>query len=86
MEERQVKTVSECLPFNPQIPVTWLECGWQPPGGGPRRNWQPSGYSSLVLEDILDTSQRPKMEDFDQYLFIELNMLLWDEDHATNRG
>jgi len=29
----------------------------------------------LVLEDILNTEQRPKIEDFDQYLFIVLKMV-----------
>jgi len=79
VEERQVQTVSECIPFDPQIPVTWLNVD----GShlveileeiGSRLDIHP-----LTLEDILDTSQRPKMDDFDHYLFIELNMLSWDE-------
>lgn len=79
VEERQVQRVSECIPFDPQIPVTWLNVD----GShlveileeiGSRLDIHP-----LVLEDILDTNQRPKMEDFDHYLFIELNMLSWDE-------
>jgi magnesium transporter len=82
VEECQVQTVSECIPFDPQIPVTWLNVEGSHPVEileeiGSRLDIHP-----LVLEDILDTSQRPKMEDFDQYLFIELNMLLWDRDHG----
>jgi magnesium transporter len=33
----------------------------------------------LVLEDILHTSQRPKVEEFDGYLYIVLRMLYYDE-------
>ena len=33
----------------------------------------------LVLEDVVNTGQRPKMEDFDDYLFIVLKMLHYDE-------
>ena len=33
----------------------------------------------LVLEDIANTGQRPKMEDFDDYLFVVLRMLRLDE-------
>lgn len=33
----------------------------------------------LLLEDILNTTQRPKVEDFGKYLSIFLNMLFWDE-------
>jgi magnesium transporter len=32
----------------------------------------------LVLEDILHTEQRPKLEDYDDYLFIVLKMLFFD--------
>jgi magnesium transporter len=34
----------------------------------------------LVLEDILNTDQRPKLEVFDDYIFIVLKMLTFDED------
>jgi magnesium transporter len=33
----------------------------------------------LVLEDILHTDQRPKYEEYDQYIFIIVNMLWYDE-------
>ncbi|MBU1659971.1 MAG: magnesium/cobalt transporter CorA [Chloroflexi bacterium] len=79
VNERQAQTVSECIPFNPQTPVTWLNVGGSHQVEileeiGSRLDIHP-----LVMEDILDTSQRPKMEDFDRFLFIELNMLSWDE-------
>lgn len=34
----------------------------------------------LVLEDILNTNQRPKMEEFDDYLYIVSKALLWNAD------
>ena len=33
----------------------------------------------LTLEDILNTDQRPKMEDFDHYLYIVMKVLCYDE-------
>ena len=33
----------------------------------------------LVLEDILNTGQRPKLEDFDEYVFVVLKMLRYGE-------
>jgi magnesium transporter len=81
-EEHQVQTVAECLPFDPNNAVSWLNVEGshqveilEEIGG--RLDIHP-----LALEDILDTSQRPKLEDFEEYLFIELNMLLWDQDHS----
>lgn len=35
---------------------------------------------SLVLEDILNTFQRPKIEDFDDYLFLVLKMFNYDRE------
>ena len=79
VKEWQPKTVSECFPFDPQNPVTWLNVD----GSHEVETLEEIGshldIHMLVLEDILDTSQRPKMEEFNHYLFIELNMLSWDE-------
>jgi magnesium transporter len=36
---------------------------------------------SLVLEDVLNTEQRPKMDDFDDYLFLVLKMVYPDTEH-----
>jgi magnesium transporter len=37
------------------------------------------GVHPLVLEDIADTGQRPKMEDFDDYIFVVLKMFRFDD-------
>jgi magnesium transporter len=79
VEERQVQTVSECFPFDPQVPVTWLNVAGSRQAEALEDIGNRLGIHPLVLEDILDSSQRPKMEDFDLYLFIEMNMLSWDE-------
>ena len=34
----------------------------------------------LVLEDIVNTSQRPKIDEYDDYIFIVLKMLYYDKD------
>jgi magnesium transporter len=41
------------------------------------------GIHPLLLEDILNTDQRPKMEHYDSYIYLILKMLHWHE--ATNR-
>lgn len=38
------------------------------------------GIHSLVLEDIVHTDQRPKVEFFDSYIYIVLKMLQYDKD------
>jgi len=42
------------------------------------------GLHPLVLEDILNTQQRPKAEDFGDYLYIVLKMLYLREGELTS--
>lgn len=37
----------------------------------------------LTIEDILNVEQRPKIEEFEDYIFITLVVLLWDEKHSA---
>jgi magnesium transporter len=80
--ERLVRAVVDCIPFNPQTPVTWLNVDGSHQVEVLEEIGNLLDIHPLALEDILDTSQRPKMEDYDRYLFIELNMLIWDGDHS----
>ncbi len=43
------------------------------------------GLHPLVLEDILHTDQRPKLEAYEEYLFLVLKMLHFDEETAEVR-
>ena len=36
----------------------------------------------LVLEDILNTGQRPKVEDFDDYIYITLKMFHSEDENG----
>lgn len=39
-----------------------------------------AGLHHLVIEDIHNTYQRPKVEDYDNHVFIVLKMITWDQD------
>jgi magnesium transporter len=36
------------------------------------------GIHPLILEDIMNTGQRPKMEDFEDYIFVVVKMIYYD--------
>jgi magnesium transporter len=44
------------------------------------------GIHPLVLEDILNTDQRPKMEDYENFVFVVMKMLRYDEALRTIDG
>jgi magnesium transporter len=82
MKQRKVQSVSECFPFDATFPVTWIRVAGSPRVETLEEIGSNLSIHPLTLEDVLDTSQRPKMEDFGRYLFIELNMLIWDPDQS----
>ncbi len=81
-KEVEVKTAEECLPFKKdKKTTTWISVyGLQDVKLLEEISMQ-IGLHPLVIEDILDTQQRPKMEDYDDYLYIVLKMLTFDEKH-----
>ena len=70
LTEHQFRTLAESQAYQPQLPVLWLNVhGLHEPEVmaeiGRRFKLHP-----LVLEDILNTNQRPKVDDYGDYLFI----------------
>lgn len=80
VREREVETVDEVLPLRDSPTVTWLNVD----GLGDVELVEDLGgrfdLHPLVLEDVLNTGHRPKLEDYDDYLFVVLKMLTFDPD------
>jgi magnesium transporter len=82
-EERTVGQISECFPFRDTETVTWINID----GLGNPKIIEDLGkcftIHPLIVEDIFNTGQRPKMEDLDQYIYLSLKMLTFiDETKA----
>lgn len=79
-QEKEVKTIEACFPFKDLPSVTWVNID----GLHEIQNIEKIGihfdFHPLILEDILHTGQRPKFEDFDNYLYIVLRMLSYEPD------
>ncbi len=78
--QRLIRELGDCLPFDPDVPVSWLNIDGSHQVDFLKEIGNSLAIHPLALEDILDTSQRPKIEDYEKYLFIELNQLLWDQE------
>ncbi len=84
-EEQRVDMVDGCIDLKEKPGVTWVDvCGLHDVGMieqiGKQLNLHP-----LTLEDIVHTGQRPKVEDFDAYIYVVLKMFYFDEEanHIT---
>ncbi len=77
--EAEAKEVEECFRFKDMSSVTWINIDGLHQMDVLEKLGSCYGIHPLVLEDIL-TDQRPKIEDYDDYIFIVLKMLYYDEE------
>ena len=77
--ERTLQQVKECLPFKDSTTVSWINITGVHNPDLIRAIGDCFGLHPLVQEDILNTSQRAKLEDYDDYLYAVLKMVQWDE-------
>jgi len=78
-EEKQAKTIEECFPFKDKPTVTWINIDGIHQVDIIEKIGSHYGLHPLLLEDVLNTEQRPKIEDFEDYIFIVLKMLCYEE-------
>jgi len=74
-QEKEIRTIEECFTFKDAPTVTWINIDGLHQIEILEKLGECYGFHPLVLEDILNTDQRPKMEDYGDYLYIVLRML-----------
>lgn len=79
MEEKEAKDVEECFPFRDKPTVTWINIDGVDRVDVIEKLGKHFNLHPLALEDIVNTGQRPKMEDFLDYILLVLKMLYYDE-------
>ncbi|MBU0577590.1 magnesium/cobalt transporter CorA [Patescibacteria group bacterium] len=79
LEEKKVKVITDVFPFKESPTVTWINIDGLHDMNVVKKIGEHFDIHPLVLEDIVHTGQRPKMEDFEDYLFITLKMLSLDK-------
>ncbi|MBI2329391.1 MAG: magnesium/cobalt transporter CorA [Chloroflexi bacterium] len=75
LEEKEAKTIEESFPFKEKPTVTWINIDGLHEVEIIEKLGSHFGLHPLLLEDILNTDQRPKMEDAGAYIFVVLKML-----------
>jgi len=78
-QAREVETVEECFSFREKPTVTWINVDGVHKAEVVEKLGNCFGLHPLVLEDILNTDQRPKMEVYGDYIYIVLKMLYGGE-------
>ena len=78
-QEKEIKLIEECFPFKDKPSVTWINIDGIHEVDIIEKIGNHFGLHPLILEDIVNTGQRPKLEDFEDYIFVVLKMLYFDE-------
>ena len=78
--EQEAKTIEECFPFKDKnrSTVAWINIDGIHQGEILGKLGECFGLHPLIVEDILNTDQRPKIEDFEEYNYLVLKMLYFN--------
>jgi len=79
LQEKEIVKIDECYPFKEKPTVTWINIDGVHDVDVIEKIGKNYGIHPLLLEDIVNTEQRPKIEDFEGYLFLVIKMLSFDE-------
>lgn len=82
--EKLVNDIHQCLPLDPSYCVTWIDIKALNDLAIIENTGRMFNIHPLILEDILNTNQRPKIEFSEKNIFIVLKMLSYNEqeDHV----
>jgi len=73
--ERELTSADECPECKDDKTVTWINIEGVHDAAVVERIGTAFGLHPLVMEDVMNTEQRPKIEDYDDYLYIVVRML-----------
>ncbi len=76
--KREGVKAEDCFPFKDKDSITWINIDGVHNTDIIENIGEYFGLHPLVMEDIGNTTQRPKVEDFDDYMFVVIKMLYYD--------
>jgi magnesium transporter len=79
LQEKEAKTFDECFPYKGRPTVTWINVDGIHQIETLEKLGECFELHPLTLEDVLNTDQRPKMEDFGDYMYIVLKMFSYND-------
>lgn len=86
LNECEAEHTEDCVPFKESDSVTWINVSGVHQVELVEQLGAQFGLHPLTLEDIVNTRLRPKLEDFDTYLFAVLKMPYYDNGRETVRA
>jgi magnesium transporter len=79
LEEKELKYIEDSFAYRDTPPVSWINIDGLHEVEMIEKIGTHFGIHPLTQEDIVNTGQRPKVEDFEDYIYLVLKMLKFDE-------
>lgn len=79
LEEKQLQRIEGSFAYKDTAPVTWINIDGLHDIELIEKVGTHFGIHSLTLEDIVNTGHRPKVEDFEDYIYLVFKMLKFDD-------
>jgi magnesium transporter len=86
LDERTVETIEEAFAFRDNDHVSWVNIDGLHDTELLRKLGDHYGLHLLVVEDIVNVHQRPKVEEYDGYLFVVARMIYLEDDGVQLRS
>jgi magnesium transporter len=83
VKELEVKSIDDYIPSKNTTATIWIDIDGIHKIDMIEKVARQFSFHPLILEDIVNTEQRPKMEDFDQNIFLVLKMLDYDDEKES---
>jgi magnesium transporter len=77
-QEREIAEIEQCFPLKETAAVTWINIDGIDVDTILKTE-EKFGIHPLVVEDIVTTGQRPKFEDYGDYIYILIKMIFFDK-------
>ncbi|MBK6484807.1 MAG: magnesium/cobalt transporter CorA [Chitinophagaceae bacterium] len=84
-EERTELNIEDCFKYKESTTCTWINVAGIHQTDIIEKIGKHFGINPLVLEDVVNTNSRPKIDDFKDYVFIILKMLTYDTEKRVLR-
>jgi magnesium transporter len=81
-EEKEIRDIADCVPARKKTSVSWINVNGLHDTRLIETFGEKFGLHPLVLEDIVNTDHRPKVDEFEGYLFIVLKMITYQNDRS----
>jgi len=79
LEEKELKRIEESFVYKDSLPVSWINIDGLHEVEVIEKIGTHFNLHPLTMEDIVHTGQRPKVEDFEDYIYLVFKMLKLDE-------